>query len=302
MINKISVLLMTCSLFWGSTAAFSSEIFVISGNPYAPPVVWEEYKQLSGLAPDLAKGILDELTLTYSTKVLRNWELVQQAARNSEIDLIVSAYKNDERSTYLNFSIPFLAEQTVIVVEKGKEFHFVGWSSLKGKKGVTGIGESYGQKFDSFIAENLDVSYYTLERSIETLNRGEADYLIIDLYTALIYAHLLQGEDAIAILDPPVTVQNFHFAVAKDSALNEHLEAINQKLEERIEAGLVKDLLLKHFDYWQAKIARQSAFMSKFATQNSASQEAYLKKQGEMARQQLLGTMVNREGLPAAAE
>ena len=302
MIKKINVFLMICSLFWGATTAFSSDIFVISGNPYAPPVVWEEYKQLSGVAPDLVKGILDELAIPYSTKVLRNWEVVQQAAKNNEIDLIVSAYQNDERNTYLNFSIPYLAEQTVIVVEKGKEFHFASWSALKGKRGVSGIGESYGQKFDSFIADNLDVSYYTLERAINTLNRGEADYLILDLYTALIYAHLLQGEDAITILDPPVTVQNFHLAVTKGSPLNEHLEAINQKLEERIEAGLVKDLLLKHFDYWQAKIARQSAFMSKFATENSASQEAYLKKQGEMARQQLLGTMVNREGLPAGAE
>lgn len=302
MINKLSALLITCSLMWGSTTAFSSETFVVSGNPYAPPVVWEEYKKLSGIAPDLVKDILDELAIPYSTKVLRNWEIVQQAAKNDEIDLIVSAYQNDERSTYLNFSIPYLTEQTVIVVEKGKEFNFVGWSALKGKKGVSGIGESYGQKFDSFIAENLEINYYTLERAIKTLNRGEADYLIIDLYTALIYAHLLQGEDAVTILDPPVTVQNFHLAVAKDSPLNKHLPVINQKLEERIEAGMVRDLLIRHFDYWQAKIARQSEFMSKFASQNSASQEEYLKKQAEMARQRLLGTMTDREGLPAAAE
>ncbi len=283
-------------------SALAGQAFIISGNPYAPPVVWEEYKKLSGIAPDLVKEIFDELSIPYSTKVFRNWENVQDAARKGEIDMIVSAYRNDKRSTYLNFSIPYLAEQTVIIVEKGKEFHFVGWSALKGKKGVAGIGESYGQKFDAFIAENLDVSYYTLERAIKTLNLGEADFLIIDLYTALIYAHLLQGEDSITILDPPATAENFHLAIAKDSPLNDHLEAINQKLKERIEAGEVKELLVKHFDYWQAKIARQSEYMSKFTQQRSAEKEEYLKKQGEMARQRLLGTMTEREGLPAAVE
>ena len=302
MVKKIALPFILALGLLGAVPAFSSETIVVSGNPYAPPVVWEEYKSLSGIGPDLVKDILDELGIPYTIKVMRNWQVVQDAAQKGDIDLIVSAYRNDARSAYLNFSIPYLTQQTVIIVEKGKEFHFAGWSALKGKKGVSGIGESYGQKFDAFIAENLDVSYYTLERAIETLNRGEADYLIIDLYTALIYAHLLQGEDAITILKPPVAVENFHLAVAKDSPLNQHLEAINNKLEERIEAGLVKELLVKHFDYWQARIARQSEYMSRFASENSAAQQEYLKKQGEMARQQLLGTMVDREGLPAAAE
>lgn len=295
-----SILVLLLSLNPG--AAFSQDVFVLSGNPYAPPVVWEENKQLRGVAPDIARTILDELLLPYTTRVLRNWELVQQAAENGTVDLIVSAYKNDERAAYLNFSIPYLAQQTVVIVEKGKEFHLAGWSALKGKKGVSGIGESYGRKFDAFIAENLDVSYFPLERAIKALNLGEADYLIIDLYTALIYSSLLQGEDAVTILDPPVTVENFHLAIAKDSPLNEHLDAINEKLEERIASGAVDKLLISYFDQWQKKITRQSAYMQKLASQQSTDQEQYLKKQGEAARQRLLGTMTEREGLPASAE
>ncbi len=296
----ILVLLVGC--LWGSSSVFSAETFIVSGNPYAPPVVWEEYKQLAGVAPDLVKEIFDELSLPYAVRVLSDWDRVQEAAKKGEIDLIVSAYQNDERSKYLNFSVPYLPEQTVIIVEKGKEFNLSSWESLKGKRGVSGIGESYGQEFDSFIANNLDVSYYRLERAIETLNLGKADYLIIDLYTALIYARLLQGEDSITILDPPVTTQNFHLAVAKDSPLNDHLEAINKKLDEKISAGLVSELVLAHFDRWQEKIAKRSQYLSRMSDQRSAAQEDYLKKQDEMARQRLLGTMVNTQGLPPAAE
>ncbi|MEJ2134956.1 MAG: transporter substrate-binding domain-containing protein [Desulfofustis sp.] len=287
---------------WGESHVNSAQPFIVSGNPYAPPVVWEESKQLAGVAPDLVKEIFAELSLPYSVRILSDWERVQEAARKGEVDLIVSAYRNDQRSEFLNFSIPYLPEQTVIVVEKGKEFNFTSWDALKGKKGVTGIGESYGQKFDSFIADHLDVSYYRLERAIETVNLGKADYLIIDLYTALIYARLLQGEDSITILDPPVTTENFHLAVAKDSPLNEHLDAINEKLSGKIAAGKVNELVLAHFDRWYEKIAKRSQYLSRMSQERSAEQQEYLIKQDEIARQRVLETMINREGLPPAVE
>lgn len=297
----LTLVFLTVTL-WGATQLFSAQNFIASGNPYAPPVVWEENKKLAGVAPDLVNEIFTELSLPYSVRVIGDWERVQEAARTGEIDLIVSAYRNEDRSKYLNFSIPYLPEQTVIVVEKGREFKFSSWDALKGKKGVSGIGESYGQKFDSYSSENLDISYYRLERAIETLNLGKADYLIIDLYTALIYARLLQGEDSITILEPPVTTENFHLAVTKDSPLNDHLEAINKKLDEKIAAGKVNELVLAHFDRWQEKIATRSKYLSRMSQKRSASQEEYLRKQDEMARQRVLGTMINREGLPPSAE
>ena len=298
----ILALVILSAMLGGTSQLISAQNFIASGNPYAPPVVWEENKKLAGVAPDLVKEIFTELSLPYSVRVLSDWERVQEAAQKGEIDLIVSAYRNDARSKYLNFSVPYLPEQTVIVVEKGREFNFSSWDALKGKKGVSGIGESYGQKFDSYSAENLDISYYRLERAIETLNLGKADYLIIDLYTALIYARLLQGEDSITILDPPVTTENFHLAVTKDSPLNEHLDAINKKLDEKIAAGKINELVLAHFDRWQKKIATRSKYLSRMSQQHSASQEEYLRKQDEIARQRVLGTMINREGLPPAAE
>ncbi|NNK57439.1 MAG: amino acid ABC transporter substrate-binding protein [Desulfofustis sp.] len=286
----------------GISQLLSAQDFIASGNPYAPPVVWEENKKLAGVAPDLVNEIFTELSLPYSVRVLSDWERVQEAAKKGEIDLIVSAYRNDERSKYLNFSIPYLPEQTVIVVEKGREFKFSSWDALKGKRGVSGIGESYGQRFDSYRAENLDISYYRLERAIETLNLGKADYLIIDLYTALIYARLLHGEDSITILDPPVTTENFHLAVTKDSPLNDHLEAINEKLEEKIAGGKVNELVLAHFDRWQKKIAKRSEYLSRMSQQRTDSQKEYLIEQDETARQRVLETMINREGLPPAVE
>ncbi len=276
--------------------------FVVSGNPNAPPVVWEQYKNLVGLGPDLVATILGELGISYTVRLANNWEDVQKKARQGKIDLIISAYKNKEREEYLSFSIPYLAQPVVIVVEKGKEFDFSSWDALKGKKGVTNAGESYGQEFDEFIEKHLTVNYYQFERALQLLNRAEADYLIADLYTALIYARLLEGEDRITILDPPVTVQNFHLAVRSDSGLASHLPEINARLEELIKNGMVSKTLLKHFDKWKELSERRADYLAKGKAARSQEQQTYLKEQDEMARQRIIGIMVDTQGAPVSTQ
>jgi polar amino acid transport system substrate-binding protein len=301
---KAHLALVLAIIFWVSSVAVSlaQQSFIVSGNPYAPPVVWEEQRKLTGVAAELIDTIFNELSIAYSTRIVENWQKVQSEAKAGKIDLIVSVYRNDERAQYLNFSIPYLTQPIVVLVEKGKEFRLVDWNSLKGRKGVSNLGESYGQELDRFIKDHLNVGYYQLERAIQLLNLGEADYLIIDLYTALAYARLLRGEDSVTILEPPLTIQDFHFALQKDSPLNAQLDDINKLLQMKVESGEVARLFLKHYDRWKKMAARQSKYLNANAAERSAQQEAYLKEQDELARQRILKTMTEREGLPAATE
>jgi polar amino acid transport system substrate-binding protein len=279
-----------------SISARAQEAVLISGNPNAPPVVWEQYEQLVGLGIDLTTSILDELGIGYQIKRFSNWQQVQDGARQDKIDIIVSAYRNQDREQYLDFSIAYLNQPTVIMVKKGNEFKLTSWEALKGKKGVSNIGESYGQEFDSYIKEHLDVEYHQFERAIQMLKLNMADYLIVDLYTGLIYTRLLQGEDAVTMLDPPATVQSFHLAISKNSPLAGRINEINAVLRKRIDSGFVEDSMLTHFDDWQKLIDRRSAALKHQSEEQASLNEQYAKEQREMAQQRIIGTMVNREG------
>ena len=290
-------------LLFSPLATLAADTFVVSGNPKAPPVVWEEYDKLTGIGPDLAQSILSELNISYEMQVMGNWQQVQDKCKSGEIDMIVSAYKNDERATYMNYSLPYLPQPTVIIVKKGREFPFGRWESLIGKKGVTNVGESYGQEFDDFIKEKLDIKYIAFERAIELLSRGEADYLVVDLFTALIYARLLQGEDAITILDPPVTTQTFHMTIGKNSALAKQMPEIDKKLRVLVKDGTVEKLFYKHFESWKQLIAKRSRFFNNNSGIRGNEQESYLKKQDAYERQRIGGLLMqSREGLPDSAE
>jgi polar amino acid transport system substrate-binding protein len=292
--NLILTTLAVLSCF--SISARAQEAVLISGNPNAPPVVWEQYEQLVGLGIDLTTSILDELGIGYQIKRFSNWQQVQDGARQDKIDIIVSAYRNQDREQYLDFSIAYLNQPTVIMVKKGNEFKLTSWEALKGKKGVSNIGESYGQEFDSYIKEHLDVEYHQFERAIQMLKLNMADYLIVDLYTGLIYTRLLQGEDAVTMLDPPATVQSFHLAISKNSPLAGRINEINAVLRKRIDSGFVEDSMLTHFDAWQKLIDRRSAALKHQSEEQASLNEQYAKEQREMAQQRIIGTMVNREG------
>ena len=296
----ISTLLVACVSVSNS---FAADTFIVSGNPKAPPIVWEEYNKLIGVGPDLAKSILTELNLDYDIQVKGDWQQVQDKCKSGEIDMIVSAYENDERAEYMEYSLPYLPQPTVIIVPKGKEFPFGRWESLIGKRGVTNIGESYGQQFDTFIKDKLSVQFIAFERAIELLSRGEADYLIVDLYTALIYSRLLQGENAITILDPPITTQNFHMTIGKNSPMAVQMPAINKKLYRLIKDGTVEKLFYEHFESWKKLIAKRSRYFNRDSGIRSEEQEAYLKEQDAYEREQIGNLMMgSREGLPKAAE
>jgi len=298
--SLVSCLIM---LFVSVPNSFAADTLIVSGNPKAPPVVWEEYKKLVGVGPDIAKSILTELNLDYDIRVTGDWQQVQDKCKSGEIDMIVSAYKNDERAAYMDFSLPYLPQPTVIVVEKGKEFPFGRWESLIGKQGVSNIGESYGQKFDTFIQEKLSVQYLAFERAVEMLNRGEADYLIVDLYTALIYSRLLRGEDAITILDPPVTTQSFHLTIGKNSPMAVQMPAINKKLSRLVNDGTVEKLFYEHFESWKNLIAKRSGYFNRDSGLRSEEHDAYLKDLDAYEKERIGSLLMgSREGLPPAAE
>ncbi|MDP1645727.1 MAG: transporter substrate-binding domain-containing protein [Thiobacillus sp.] len=118
------------------------------------------------------------------SKDFGSWENAQGAARSGQADVIFGIYKNDERATYLNYiAPPFMLDPVVVVVRKGEGFAFRKWEDLKGRRGVTNAGESYGNRFDAFMTKELMVARAQgVEKAFEALLRKQADYMIIGLY------------------------------------------------------------------------------------------------------------------------
>jgi len=137
-----------------------SKVFIASGHPDWPPIMYqseENENEIIGAGPELALLILNELGLNMESRFVGPWDVVQEKAESGEIDLIVAAYKTPEREEYMDYSIPYTVDPVSIFVKRGESFPFDSWDELIDRIGVVTRGDSYGQEFDDFIAENLDV-------------------------------------------------------------------------------------------------------------------------------------------------
>jgi polar amino acid transport system substrate-binding protein len=153
---------MFVTLMLTGSAAFAADEctkITATGHPQYPVIAYKDGDNIVGAAPTLVETIAKQLNIPLESKYVGTWEEAQAAARDGKADIIFGIYYNDERATYLDYVQPaFTFDDVAIFVVKGKEFPFTDKNDLVGKKGVTNQGESYGNEFDAFMKEKLDVA------------------------------------------------------------------------------------------------------------------------------------------------
>jgi polar amino acid transport system substrate-binding protein len=220
---------------------------VITGHPSYPPVAWAMQGRIVGAAPALVSAIATELGVKdIVAKDFGSWEGAQAAARSGDADVIFGIYENDERARTLDFiEPPFMSDPVAIVVRQGEGFAFSEWSDLKGRKGLTNAGESYGDTFDAFMAKELMLTRAaSVDKAFEALLVGEADYMIIGLYPGRDEAKRLGIADKVAFLPKELLSSAMYVAFSRQSKCGAALRAgFAAEIKAAVERGDVQKLL-----------------------------------------------------------
>jgi polar amino acid transport system substrate-binding protein len=218
----------------------------ITGHPSYPPVAWAAQGKIAGAAPALVSGIAAKLGVkTVVSKDFGSWEGAQDAARKGEADVIFGIYKNDARAKYLDYiEPPFMVDPVAIVVRKGAEFAFAEWADLKGRKGVTNEGESYGDAFDAYMAKELTVARAAgVDKAFAALLAGQADYMIIGLYPGRNEAGKLGLADKVAFLPKALVSADMYVAFSKRSKCAALRAGFGAEIKAAVGDGAVVKLL-----------------------------------------------------------
>ena len=190
-----------------------------TGHPQYPVIAYKDGDNIVGAAPTLVETIAKQLNIPLESKYVGTWEEAQAAARDGKADIIFGIYYNDERATYLDYVQPaFTFDDVAIFVVKGKEFPFTDKNDLVGKKGVTNQGESYGNEFDAFMKEKLDIARTDgIDAAFKDLLDGKADYLIAGYYPGLAEAAKKGLKDKVVALNQELLSQEMFVAFSKKS-------------------------------------------------------------------------------------
>jgi polar amino acid transport system substrate-binding protein len=233
-------------------AADSCTSMTITGHPQYPVIAYRDGKTIVGAAPLLVEAIGKQLNIPVTSKFTGSWSDAQTAARKGKVDMIVGVYYNDERATYLDYVHPaFIYDPVVVFVPKGKEFPFQSQDDLIGKKGVTNKGESYGNEFDAFIKDKLNVARADgIDDAFKDLLAGKADYLIAGYYTGLAEAAKDGVKDKVEALNPALLTAEMYVAFSKKSPCRTLAPQFGQGIAEMTTDGRFNKILTDAIQAW----------------------------------------------------
>ncbi|MCE2573286.1 transporter substrate-binding domain-containing protein [Motilimonas eburnea] len=230
---------------------------VVTGNAEYPPILWRDAEnpgKLTGVAVELLELALMDSGISIDARDRGNWARAQQDARRGEIDMLAGAFITEERQTYMDYIQPqFTDVPSVVWVAKGKEFDYQHWQDLKGKRGGTLINNSFGQDFDQYAKQNLEIrNSATAERSFTMLLAGRFDYALYELYQGLTILESSGLKSNITHLSKPVSVEGLYFTLSKKSGCNTPAlrDFLNQRVKQLTEFKTFDTLFEKHMAVW----------------------------------------------------
>jgi polar amino acid transport system substrate-binding protein len=239
----------------GAFAAQDCTKITATGHPDYPVIAFKEGDTIAGAAPDLVSAIAKKLNVPLESKYMGSWEEVQAAARDGKADLIFDIYYNDARAGYLDYVRPaFMYDDVAVFVVKGKEFPFKDKNDLIGKKGVTNKGESYGNEFDAFMADKLDVTRTNgIGEAFKELLAGKADYLIAGYYPGLAKAAANGLKDQVVPLDQALLAAETFVAFSKKSPCRSLAPDFGQGITELTTNGSFDKMISEATKAWDAQ-------------------------------------------------
>lgn len=254
-------LFMTVCLFLTAQSALAGDCkkLTITGHPSYPPVAWKEGDTLVGASVKMIEMIGQDLGLEVESKFMGSWADAQDAIKKGTADVIFGIYYNDVRAKYMNYIEPaYMLDPVVLLVRKGRAFPFTEWSDLKGKRGVTNKGESYGPKFDEYMAKNLNIIRGDgVGKCFQILLEGKADYMIVGLYPGMAEAKTLKVWDKMEPL--PRQLSAFKMFVAfseKSPCYEEYQQGFTERIRSMVTSGAVQTLLILSQAEWDNVFCR----------------------------------------------
>lgn len=189
--------------------------FVLTGHPAYPPVAWKSGTTLTGGGIDVVRRLAKANGVKMSVLAQPTWDDAQKAVQDGRADAIVGIYKTKQRLQYYNYLSPALApDPSAVVIRAGQSFVYKDWNSLIGKRGVVGEGESYGTKFDQFLASKLTTYRVpTLADVFAQVLALKAQYGLSGYYTAVTSAPA-----GIAFASQNFVTEGLYLAFGKRSA------------------------------------------------------------------------------------
>ena len=218
--------------------------FLACGHPSYPPVSWHAQGELVGLAPHVVRQLFHEQGHEVRMLALGNWKRCLLEAQQGRVDIVVAAYRTRARETWLGFTQEALvADPIVLFTQRDKPVPFTRWDELRGRTVGLLLGDSFGDQFDDFATQHLNVEWVSSgEQNFIKLAQGRIDFMPVGLYSWTLQNRRF-GYDHVIVQQPgELVTEHYRIAVRRDPELLALLPRFDQRLREMNGNGSLRRL------------------------------------------------------------
>ncbi|MFZ6848857.1 substrate-binding periplasmic protein [Undibacterium sp. RuRC25W] len=228
------------------------ERVVISADPAYPPLHWYDGKQFRGASIELTTKALIELGIPYEIRYLGPWKRVLVAAENGVVDMVTTLKDTTERRQFLTFSTPVLSNPVAVFVRVEEPFPFTNKEDLIGRRGGIARGNRFGQPFDQFMDEQLQIeAAQNMETSFRMLLGHRFDYVLTGYYPALLALQTARWDANIVALRPFVIETPNLVGFVSKSPCVKYLKVFNDEIEKMRKNGDIERALRNANKEWR---------------------------------------------------
>ena len=221
---------------------------IVTAHPSYKPLHWYDGKEMRGASIDLARRVFDEMRVAYEIRYVGPWPRVLKLAEIGKVDVVMSLKDTLDRREYMAFtSTPSFGNPMAVFVRQDRVFSFTRWEDLVGKHGGVNSGDHYGEGFDEFLQDRLQVEATTeMAANFRKLAIGRIDYYVTGLYPGLSYLADNPGKVPMQALPRPINLGVVHVGFARKSPCLHLLPEFDRRLRQLAERHETDALLEKH--------------------------------------------------------
>ncbi|MEE3623037.1 transporter substrate-binding domain-containing protein [Nitrospirillum sp. BR 11752] len=208
-------------------------IIRIAGNPAWYPYSWEEGDHLRGLGVERADAALGHMGLSTAPLAFGRWQRALAALAHGQVDLLVSALWNAERTDRMLYTAPYANDEVCAFVRRQDMGAYRGVDDLLGRVGVAPLGSAYGADMDALEARGLKLERSgTVEGMLQRVRYGRADFCVLVRLNGLHLLDRMRLEEELAPLPFALAALQVRMLIRRDGPLSGRLDALNSVITE----------------------------------------------------------------------
>lgn len=257
--RQVSLVLVLLSLTVAATGdeGLQCDRLVATGNPEYPPYLWQrpdDPRSLMGANQLILDEISERLGIPIDLIYTGPWSRAQEEVRAGRVDLMAGAFLTLPRLEYMDYIQPsFLTTRSVVWKRRQVEMEYRKWSDLENSSGSTVINNSFGQAFDSYAREQLNIEpVSSLNQAFRMLVQGRVDYVLYEEYPGEAIAEAMNLSQRIEHLDPPISREELFLTVSHRSRCNTPAfrKSLSDVMQAIVHEGIPEQAVLSGLAAW----------------------------------------------------